>query len=280
MVSNAQLAATLKSLSKSEELISKCLVDARLDAEPMAEFPVQLPETLEQAYAVQSASIERWPDQIGGWKVARLPMPDRDRFATERLVGPVFSSTIHELDAGSCATMPIYEGGFAAVEAEIVIVLGDAVSPSDRYYSDEELADMVAEVYCGAEIASSPLALVNDLGATSIISDFGCNAGVVVGPEITDWRTRPAESLSVSVTVDDELVGEAAPGAITGDPLQALRALIGLCARRGFELAKDAVVSTGMLTGVHEVSLDSIVRVNFDAIGDFELHFEPMQPQR
>ena len=51
--------------------------------------------------------------------------------------------------------------------------------------------DIVAGAYCGAEIGSSPMAVVNERGPTSIVSDFGNNAGVIVGPEIADWISKP-----------------------------------------------------------------------------------------
>ncbi|MBT8104805.1 MAG: 2-keto-4-pentenoate hydratase, partial [Woeseiaceae bacterium] len=119
-------------------------MNARLRAEPLPDFPDRLPETLDQAYAIQAASIERWPDEIGGWKVAGLSPADQSRLGAERLAGPVFRSRIHRIENGGAIVMPVYEGGFAAVEAEIVLELGVAVPPSERNYSDEELIDVIS----------------------------------------------------------------------------------------------------------------------------------------
>lgn len=266
-------------ISEQDDETSRCLVDARLNARPLPEFPGPLPDSLEQAYAIQSASIERWPDKVAGWKVAKLPPNDRSRFTDERLAGPIFKSSINSVKNGSCLTVPVFEGGFAAVEAEIVLELGVAVPPSQRDYSDDELAGLLSSVYCGAEIASSPMALVNDLGATSTASDFGSNAGIVVGPEIADWRSRLGDPMPATVTVDDVEVGHADAVTIAEIPLQALRFLINLSASRGIDLPAGTLISSGALTGVHKVQLSSAARVEYGVFGWFDLKFEPMAPK-
>ncbi len=265
-------------LSERDDAISRCLVNARLTAEPLSDFPDRLPTTLEEAYAIQSASINRWPDAVVGWKVAMLPVPDRSRFPAERLAGPVFSSKVRAVEAGSRVVMPVYAGGFAAVEAEFVLELGASVLPTGKKYSDDELIDVVSGWHCGAEIASSPMAVVNERGATSIISDFGNNAGVLVGPRIPDWQTRPLDEMPAKVIVDGQTVGETTAAAVPGGPLQALRFLIELCATRGIDLPVGTLVSSGAVTGVHDVSMDSIARLEFGPFASFEVVFEPIMP--
>jgi len=279
-VAIASAAETQTSLSEPNKEVSRRLVDARLSARPTADFPGCLPVTLEQAYAIQSASINRWPDEVSAWKIGRLSATDRARFQAERLAGPIFKSSIRAGKPDSSVAMAIYEGGFAAIEAEYALELGSAVPPSDKDYSDDELADLVRAVYGVAEIASSPMALVNEFGATSVISDFGANAGLVVGPEISDWRSLGPESLFASVAVDDFTVGKASLEPIERNALQALRFLIGLSASRGIALPEGALVSTGALTGVHEVQARSISRVGFGSFGSFEVKFEPATPKQ
>jgi len=268
------------SFSERDDAISRRLVEARLSARPLPDFPDRLPETLEQAYAIQVASIERWPDEVAGWKVAMMPLPDRERFTAQRLVGPVFRPYIYKADTEQRNVVPIFEGGFAAIEAEFVLKLGTTVPPARRDYSDEELIEFLSAMYCGAEIASSPMAVANKRGATSIISDFGCNAGVLFGPEIPDWRSRALDSLPVTVTVDDEVVGDATAAAVPGGPLRAFRFLVDHCAARGVDLPAGALVSSGAVTGVHDVRMSSIAGVDFGPFGSFEVAFEPMMPRQ
>jgi len=204
-------------ISEQDDAISKSLVGARLSATPLDGFPGELPATLKRAYAIQAASIKRWPEDVVGWKVAMMPVPDRPRFTAERLAGPVFSSKVRSVEVDTRIVMPVYEGGFAAVEAEFVLELGASVLPTGENYPDEELIDIVSAWHCGAEIASSPMAVVNERGATSIISDFGNNAGVLVGPQIPDWRTRPLSEMPAKVIVDNETVGETTAAAVPSE---------------------------------------------------------------
>lgn len=260
------------SLSKQDDAVSARLVEARSNAALLAQFPGELPESLEQAYAIQSAAITRWPDAVAGWKVARLPPHDRGRFPAERLSGPVFKSMVRTAPDGSNTATPIFDGGLAAIEAEIVLELGVGLAPELAERTDEELAALVSRAYSGAEIASSPMPFVIDLGAMAIIPDLGINVGVIVGPEIENFRA--ADSLTTRVTVDGEVVGEANPGAVVGDPLQALRFLIDNCASRGIELPEGTLVSTGMITGVHDVRVGSVAHVDFSSVGSFDVTFE------
>jgi 2-keto-4-pentenoate hydratase len=265
-------------LSQELDAISERLVAARLSATALQEFPGQLPVALDDAYAVQSASIARWPDDVVGWKVGLVPAEDRIRLHTNRLAGPIFRNSIYSIDAGSSATMPIFKGGFAAVEAEFVFRLASAIEPVEIEYSDEELVKRVSSLHVGIEIASSPMALINELGPCSVVSDFGNNAGLLVGPAVPSWHSQPLESLVAAVTVDNELVGKASAQSIDGGLLQALRFLIASCARRGLTLPRGTLVSTGAVTGIHEVQLDSKACVDFESLGSFDVAFEPMRP--
>ena len=267
---------------RSQELdgISRRLVAARLAAEPMSDFPGQLPQTLDDAYAIQAASIARWPDDVAGWKIGMLSAADQDRFQSERLAGPIFRSAVQTIEPGSCTTLPIYVGGFAAVEAEFVIELGETVPPSENDYSDDDLIGLISSLYAGVEIASSPMASINQIGPMCVIPDFGNNAGLLLGPVISDWRSRSLESMTAKVTVDDEIVGDAGANAIAGGPLQALRFLIGVFGSRGMELPKGTLVSTGASTGIHDVVVSSTARVEFGSIGWFDFRFEPMPPRQ
>ncbi len=260
------------------DVISQRLVTARARSEALSDFPGALPETLDLAYAVQTASIARWPDEIAGWKVGLIPEPYRVPLSAQRLAGPIFRSSIFTIKRRSTTTMPIFEGGFAAVEAEFVLKVAEDIQPTLREFSDEELEQLVSDVHVGVEIASSPMAAVNDLGPCCVVSDFGNNAGLLVGPAIPDWSALPPEALTACVSVDGAVVGRANATSIEGGLLQVLRYLIALCGRRGIVLNKGALISTGALTGIHDVTVNSKAEVDFGPFGCFDVQFQAMPP--
>ena len=267
----------MDSFSAEDEALSKRLVDARLNASILDEFPGPLPTSIEQAYSVQAATIAHWPDDVVGWKVARLPVDDRVRFARERLAGPVYRSTVSTVANGAETVASIYDGGFAAIEAEVILQLGQTISAATSHDAGADLGSLVAKAFCGAEIASSPMPFVVELGAMSIISDMGTNAGVIVGPEIEDFAALDDKALAVSVSIDGNEVGRADPGPVTGTPFDALRFLIDHCVANGIELAEGTLISTGMITGVHDVTVGSKSRVDFGTPGWFDVSFEPVR---
>ena len=265
-------------LPRDLDEVSQRLVRARAGGEALPGFPGNLPDRLDEAYAVQSASIARWPQAIAGWKVGMVPSTFRAALGDDRLCGPIFRPSVHDIEPGGSISMPIYRGGFAAVEAEFAFRLGVAIEPVVRDYSDSDLVDRIAALHVSAEIASSPMADINRLGPCCVVCDFGNNAGLVVGPNIPDWHALPANTLLATVTVDGTVVGQASADSIEGGLLQALRFLITLSARRGLTLPEGTYVSCGAVTGIHDVTTDSQARVDFGPYGAFDVAFEPVRP--
>ena len=143
--------ATNDEFSQELDAISKRLVGARANAEALADFPGQLPESLVDAYTIQTASIARWSRGIGGWKVGMVPESYRNSLAAERLAGPIFDDSIFRIEAESKRTMQIFDGGFAAIEAEFVLEVAKTIEPTGRIYSDRELADLISSfAFAGA----------------------------------------------------------------------------------------------------------------------------------
>lgn len=264
-------------LSEALDEISQRLVKARLDAQALSEFPGELPGSLREAYAVQSASIARWPDEVAGWKVGGVPEQLRHALGADRLAGPIYRTSVARVAAGDHKTMSIYRGGFAAVEAEFIFCLKQRIDPDGASYSDEELIDRLT-LHVGAEIASSPMADINRIGPVCVVCDFGNNAGLIVGPQVRDWQARIGEGLTVQMRVDDAVVGRATPADGAEGLLHPLRFLIASCADRGLALAEGTFVSCGALTGIHEITVDSRANVDFGALGAFGVSFEARRP--
>jgi 2-keto-4-pentenoate hydratase len=213
-------------------------------------------------------AIGLWPDEIGGWKVGRIPLPLEERFRSDRLAGPIFRKTIHHSDSDVPLDLPVYTGGFAAIEAEFVIVVGGSAPRDKLTWSRDEAADMMADLRIGVEMASSPLKTINDLGPAAIASDFGNNAGLIVGPPIRDWRSRKLESMSCEAFIEDVSVGKGGAFNLTGGPLRALQFMLELAAKRGRPLRAGDVIATGQTTGIHDILIGQTARIAFGSDGE------------
>lgn len=237
---------------------------ARRAAAGLADYPGDIPATLDEAYAIQDAAIERWGRPVIGWKVGRVPPPLVDRFGTDRLAGPIFDQVAAPA-AGARADMPVFAEGFAAGEAEFLLKLGAAPPAGKVRYTLGEAAGLIGAVHAGIEIASSPLGAINDLGPIAVISDFGNNNGLVVGPEVPDWRRSGFEDWPVTTLVDAAEVGTGTAAAFPDGAIGAARFLLELMARRGIALAPGQWISSGAVTGVHRARPGQVVEARFGA---------------
>ena len=260
--------------------IARRFVRARLMATSLPDFPGTVPGTLEVAYACQDAAIAQWPDEVQGWKVGRILEPWLSRVGEERLVGPIFSREVRPaadreparpaLDAAAHAVVPfpVFEGGFAAVEAEFIVRLGADGEPGRREWTAADAALLVSAMHVGVETAGSPLATINELGPTVVVSDFGNNAGLIVGPPIPNWRRFSPEQLTSETFVEDRRVGSGSAASVPGGPLASLAYALGRCARRGLPLKAGQLVSTGATTGIHHIRIGQSARVVFRGVGE------------
>jgi 2-keto-4-pentenoate hydratase len=245
--------------------ITRAFSAARLEGRALSAFPGTVPTDLATAYGNQEAAIAAWPDPVAGWKVARIGPTWRSAFPEERMIGPAFSPNVRVVVNGQPPECPVFAGGFAAVEAEIVIVVGKDAPPAKLDWTVEEAKEFVGSVHIGIEIASSPLLTLNDLGPGAVISDFGNNWGIVLGPAIEQWRN--VKEIAADTFIDDVNVGTGTVDMVNG-PLGALVFTLRHTAMRGRPLTAGDVITTGMITGVHDIRIDQRSRHVFRGYGE------------
>lgn len=247
--------------------VARAFVDARLSGRALTVYPGEQPGSMDAAYAIQDEAIAAWPDRIAGWKLGRINAPHDARFGAGRLAGPIFSRAVWT--AGTVATrFGVIEGGFAAVEAEYVLELGEA-APDRGDWTAAAAGALVARVFTGVEIAGSPFAGINDHGPAVTASDFGNNAGLILGAEIPGWRDRLA-GLTCTMSLDGAVVGRGGAASIPGGPLDSLAFLLNLLHRRGRRLEAGQLVSTGAATGVHDITAGQRAVADFGEDGRIE----------
>ena len=231
--------------------IADRFLSARRSAGGLSGYPGEMPSSLDEAYAVQDAAIAAWNRPVCGWKVGRVPPPLVEQFGADRLTGPVFSKQRTSADEAPIS-MPVFDKGFAAAESEFLLRIGEAPSPGQTSFTLDQAADHIDAVHVGIEIASSPLAAINDLGPVAIISDFGNNNGIVVGPAIEGWRGSGFEAWRVRTLIDGDEVGTGSASAFPQGAIGSARFLFELMAKRGIALQRGQWISTGAVTGVHK----------------------------
>ena len=254
--------------------IAQSFVEARRAARALPGFPGAVPARLSESYAIQDKAIALYDRPIVGWKIGRVA-PDKQAVHGERLCGPIFAPTLKHY-AGEALTLPVYEGGFAAVEAEYVFRVDHDADPDKTSYSEEEALRLIDAVFAGVEMAGSPLATINALGPTVVASDFGNNFGLILSTQLGEFDSDATEAtlspdaltaFKATTEIDGNVVGDGGLFAMPGGPLKAIAWLAGFLAERGRPLLKGQYISSGATTGIHDITPGSASVVRFSGPG-------------
>jgi 2-keto-4-pentenoate hydratase len=249
-------------LTDDPATIAGRFLSARRSAGGLDSYPGDFPETLEAAYAIQDEAIAAWGRPVIGWKVGRINPPLSEHYGADRLAGPIFASTVAAAD-GAMPDMPVFARGFAAGEAEFLLRIGRAPPAEQTRFTLDEAADLIESVHVGIEIASSPLGAINKLGPVAVISDFGNNNGLVVGPAVADWRSSGFEQWPVTTFIDGIEAGTGRASGFPDGAIGAARFLFELVARRGIALRPGQWISSGAVSGVHDAAAGQTVEARF-----------------
>lgn len=254
--------------------IARTFTDARRAGKALPEFPGEIPVDLVAAYHVQDQAIGLWSDTVVGWKVGYIAAERRDGSGDERLLGPIFKRQLWN-DTGGTTDIPVFVGGFGAVEAEYVLELLEDAPAGQRHWSPEQAEALPARLYIGVEVASSPLATINELGPRVVVADFGNNNGLVLGPEIVDWTARDENSLRAETLIEGEVVGTGGATRLPGGLRAAYAFALSRSALRGRPLRKGDLIATGNATGIHDIQAGQTALVRFAGFGDIACRAVP-----
>lgn len=248
---------------KDFDAIAQAFVTARRSASGLADYPGPQPASLEDAYAIQDRALALTGGDVVGWKVGKINPPLDGQLGTNRLAGPIFADSVRD-GVGAVPAMPVFADGFAAAEAEFLLRIARDPDPAKTSYTLEEAAELIDAVHIGIEIASSPFPGINAAGPLVTISDFGNNYGLVIGEAIDDWRDLAFLDWPITLSIDGEQIGAATARAMLDGPIGAARFLLETLPARGVPLKAGQWISSGAVTGVHEVGVGSSVTATFN----------------
>ncbi|MEN5363191.1 2-keto-4-pentenoate hydratase [Brevundimonas intermedia] len=232
--------------------IARQFVEARLAARCTPDYPGAIPQSMAESYAIQDIAIGLFPDEVVGWKVGGVPPALQPKLGVHRLAGAIFARNVWPAPGDTVVPLPEIEGGFAAVESEFIARIGADADPAKTDWTIDEATAAVDKVFIGVELAGSPLSAINDLGSAVVASDFGNNGGLMIGPEVEDWRER-LDGIEVETVINGASVGTGGSLSLAGGAMESVRFLLEHCARWGRPLKAGTLVSTGAVTGVHRV---------------------------
>ena len=249
-------------LTETANAVASAFVAARREARALTSYPGAAPADLPDAYRIQDCAISLDGRTVVGWKVGRIFPPDDARLGSNRIAGPIFADSVRRAEPGDMPDMAVFAGGFAAAEAELLLHVAPGWQ-GEVPVDDPGTRALIDEVRLGIEIASSPYPRINADGPAVTASDFGNNAGLVIGPVLEGWQELDLCAITVRTEIDGVRVGEATAATMLDGPFGAVRFLLANLSARGFDLGGGLWVSTGAITGVHKVEPGAQVSATF-----------------
>jgi 2-keto-4-pentenoate hydratase len=254
------------------ELAAAALMGAHMARSRYEDLSADLrPRSLDQAYTVQAA-FQRLliPSQgkIAGYKIALTSKAMQDFVGIRHpLWGAILAHRVHRAPARLAAADHVHLG----IECEIALRLGRDLPASGAPYGETDIAAAVDAAMPAFELVEDRNADYKALDALGLVADNAWNAGIVVGPEIADWRARDLGAAHGKLELNSAFVGEGHGRDALGHPVTALTWLANGLAERGLALGAGMIVMTGSIVITKFLKAGDRARYVLDGMGEVEL---------
>jgi 2-keto-4-pentenoate hydratase len=258
-------------LSTKQQALADLLFEARRDARQLDSLAADLvPETADQAYAINRAVAERLGWEPLGWKIAGTTASVRDKLGLD---GPIYGRSFRRFKCASPAHLKHTELLDPLVECEFFVTLSRDLPPREKPWTMPEVIDAIAEVHAGIEVAECRYRRGALPPLPAILADGSASGCYVFGGKIENWRDGLA-AVKVALEVDGVLRREGSGTDVMGDPLRPLLWLADERRQWGDGLFAGETISTGSMTGMLPIRAGQSVCARFGDLATVEIAFE------
>jgi 2-oxo-3-hexenedioate decarboxylase/2-keto-4-pentenoate hydratase len=231
--------------------------------------PELMPANLDEAYAVRNAfeqiEVARGRGEIVGYKIGlTTPIMQKLCGVDEPCYGAIFASEMHRgraaLGTGNYCRL--------GIETEIAVRLGeDLPRGGDR----EQVGGAVESCMAAIELLEDLKHDYKRLSAAAMVAGNVWNAGVVLGPPVTDWRRLDLAAATARLTINGREIGHGKGADVMGNPLNALAWLAGKLSAAGTPLKRGMIVMTGSMVPIQFPAPGDRAVVEVEGLGSAEL---------
>ncbi|PON17256.1 hypothetical protein C2W62_14120 [Candidatus Entotheonella serta] len=232
-----------------------------------------VPQTIEEAYAVQSACLKNLATTkgpIGGYKIASTNPASRQRTGVS---GPCASGIFGRQIADAPATFNSADYHQFCIECEVGVRLASDLGVSDTPYTRQSVAEAIEwlavafELIDRREAATGSGPFAPDIESISTLA----NAGAVLGTPVTDWHGIDLAASRGVMVINGEQVSEGLGSNVMGHPLEALAWLANLKADQGEAHQAGMVILTGTLTNLMPLQAGDAATISIEGLGEAHL---------
>lgn len=248
---------------------ARFLHEAHRARRPYQPLPQEVsPRNIDEAYAMQEAFHqliipERGP--ISGYKIAlTTPVMQKMVGFDHPCAGAVMAGSIHR----SPASVKGDDFGHLGAECEVAVLLKSDLPASGAPYNRDSASQAVGALMPSFELVDDRGADYSDLYFLGVVADNAWNAGVVLGPEVTDWQRVDLATAKGAMTINGQQAGEGRGGDVMGHPLEALAWLANTLAGRGKSLSAGMIVMTGSIVSTKFLNPGDRATVSIEGLGE------------
>jgi 2-keto-4-pentenoate hydratase len=234
---------------------ARLFVEARRTGALIEQLPEALrPRTLDDAHAIQDATIAQLHETVAGWKVG-APIDG------QAVRGALIRSRV--IDSGGRIDPAI--APMLGIEAEIAFRFERDLPARPSEYTYAEVADAVS-AFAAIEIVDSRFRDYPNAPLLDRIADCVSNGAFVQSAPNLRWREVDLATLEAALVFDDHEIVRRRGGHPTRDPLLPAVALVNDFARRD-GVRRGHIMTTGTYTGLNHAKPGQRVIAKFEGFG-------------
>ena len=207
-----------------------------------------VPPTKADAYKVANLVEQELGWEVKGWKIAATNTEMRQALRTDTpIYGRVYSQFIKQ----SPFTTNFDDLSSPIPEAEYQAFLGKDLPARVEEYKISEVADAVASLHPGLELAECRFKYDKNFPPLEAILSDGAGSGILVyGPPIKNWKDIDIANNQVSLISNGNLRRKGTALTALEHPLIPLTWLAKELSKTGIGMKRGQIISTGTLTGM------------------------------
>ena len=236
---------------------------------------VALPQSIEEAYAIQREIVALSGCKVRGFKIGSTSIE------AQRLLGttePGSAALLEPYVFESPAAVALSPPHMAAVEGEFAFKLSRDLPARAAPYTREEVASAVAAVAGAIEVVGTRFAGgLAGKGRLLTTADGGVNIACVFGRWTADWQLLALPAHPVAMIINGKTMGRGTGARALGDPMNVLVWLVNQQSQLGRGVKAGEMISTGTCTGLDSVHPGDRIAADFGTLGIVEITLRQQQ---
>ena len=255
---------------------AKMLFDHRLNKSSINDFPKKLiPTTSNDAYLIQDELKLLYlslKDNVSiGKKCGCTSLEGMNQLSIkEPFYGNLFSRF------NLIEPTEIFSKKFSKpfIEPEIALRIKDDIDISKAPFSIKDINYLFDGFVCSLEIVDFRFnKTLKEIGALNLIATNGASEFWIRNSEVFKMNRIDFEDHFISISLNDQIVGEGNTNNVMKNPLNSGLWLINKIAKKGETLLKGHFISTGTCTKAHELNANTKISADFGKLGKIEFTY-------